>query len=178
MTANVDTLARMKRADGERWVTAAQHRTARIGCNAEGPGREAGTVSALVEAPRMSTTERAFQVTGIDMNGYMVKDTGRALAFYRDVLGLEPTTIYPEGRGAEFEFGDGSTFGLWNPGDTMPFQAGSGVMFAVDDFDAAVRHAKERGSAVFMEHETPVCFMAAVEDSEGNRFIMHRRKIT
>jgi len=32
------------------------------------------------------------RVTGIEMTGYMVKDTERALAFYRDVLGLEPTT--------------------------------------------------------------------------------------
>ena len=117
-----------------------------------------------------------FKVTGIDMTGYMCKDTERALRFYRDVLGMEPTTVYPKGGGAEYEFSDGTTFGLWNPGDMMPFRAGSGVMFAVDDFPAAVRNAKQRVAPVHMEHESPNCFMALTEDSEGNHIIIHRRK--
>ena len=125
----------------------------------------------------MSTsTNQGFRVTGIDMSGYMVKDMARALAFYRDVLGIEPTTVYPENRGAEFEFADGATFGLWNPGDQMPFRSGTGVMFAVDDFSAAVRNAKEHGVVIEMEHESPICFMALAEDTEGNQIIIHRRK--
>jgi len=31
----------------------------------------------------------------------MVKDAPRAIAFYRDVLGLEPAFVYPDDRGAE-----------------------------------------------------------------------------
>ncbi len=123
-------------------------------------------------------TNQTFKVTGIDMTGYMVKDTDRAVAFYRDVLGMNPTTVYPNSGGVEYEFPDGTTFGLWNPGETMPFRAGSGVMFAVDNFDAAVRSAKERGVAIHMEHESPVCFMALTEDTEGNHIVIHRRKNT
>lgn len=123
----------------------------------------------------MSTTDTAgLRVTGIDAHVYQVKDTARAIAFYRDVLGLTPS--FERADGAEFELGDGSTFGLWNGGDRMPWQAGTGVLFAVEAFDAAVAAAKERGAKVMMQTETPVCFMALVEDSEGNHFLLHKRK--
>jgi len=130
----------------------------------------------MQNAQSSTPTAKSLNVTGIDMTGYMAKDTERAFKFYRDVLGMEPTTLYPDGAGAEYEFSDGTTFGLWNPGDTMPFQASSGVMFAVDDFDGAVRMAKERGATIHMQHESPVCHMAMAQDSEGNQFILHRRK--
>ena len=63
-----------------------------------------------------------FGVTGIDLSGYMVKDARRAIAFYREVLGLEPILTYPEDRGAEYTLADGTTFGLWGGGGrVMPF---------------------------------------------------------
>lgn len=34
--------------------------------------------------------KRQFEITGMDLSGYMVKDAARAIAFYRDVLGIEP----------------------------------------------------------------------------------------
>ncbi len=60
--------------------------------------------------------QRAFTITGMDLSGYMVKDAPRATAFYRDVLGVEPVTVYPDGRGAEYELPDGTTFALWGGG--------------------------------------------------------------
>jgi predicted enzyme related to lactoylglutathione lyase len=123
-------------------------------------------------------SERAFKITGIDLSGYMVKDGPRAIAFYRDVLGLEPTTVYPGGMGAEYEFSDGTTFGLWFGGEDMPWQRGNGLLFAVDDLAAAVAAVKAAGGKIEMEHESPVCFMAITEDSEGNQVILHKRKTT
>jgi predicted enzyme related to lactoylglutathione lyase len=124
----------------------------------------------------MSTTTEpgGLRITGIDAHMYQIKDTPRAIAFYRDVLGLTPSWERPDG--AEFDLGDGSTFGLWNGADRFPWQRGNGVAFAVEDFDAAVSTAKERGANVMMQVETPVCFMALVEDSEGNHFLLHKRK--
>ncbi|MGP6156628.1 MAG: VOC family protein [Vulcanimicrobiaceae bacterium] len=119
---------------------------------------------------------RAFKVTGIDLSGYMVKDATRAIAYYRDVLGLEPTTLYPEGMGAEYELPDGTTFGLWNGGDQMPWQRGNGLLFGVDDLDAAVAAVKASGGKIELEHESPICFMAMTEDSEGNQVVLHKRK--
>jgi predicted enzyme related to lactoylglutathione lyase len=124
----------------------------------------------------VSTSTRTFRVTGIDITGYLVKDTARALAFYRDVFGLEPTKLYPDSGGAEYELADGATFGLYNPEGEFPFRPGTGVMLAVDDFPAAVSHAKAQGVPVYMETESPVCFMAMVEDSEGNHLMIHKRK--
>ena len=119
---------------------------------------------------------KSFRVTGIDLSGYMAKDTKRALKFYKDVLGLEPTTLYPEDRGAEYELSDGTTFGVWNGGEQMPFRASSGILFAVDDLEAAVRNAKACGVPIHMEHESEVCFMALTEDTEGNQVVFHKRK--
>ncbi|MDP9110456.1 MAG: hypothetical protein M3M96_02320 [Candidatus Eremiobacteraeota bacterium] len=119
----------------------------------------------------------SFKVTGMDLSGYMVKDAKRAIGFYRDVLGLEPALVYPEDRGAEYELADGSTFGLWGGGGAvMPFQPSNGILFAVDDRAAAVNAVKQRGIAVVMEHETPVCFLAMIHDTEGNIVTLHKRK--
>jgi predicted enzyme related to lactoylglutathione lyase len=125
----------------------------------------------------MAIQERSFTVTGMDLSGYMVKDAARAIAFYRDVLGLEPVMVYPENKGAEYELPDGSIFGLWGAaGNVMPFQPSNGILFAVDDLDAAVAAVKARGIPVLMQHETPVCFMAMINDTEGNLVTLHKRK--
>jgi predicted enzyme related to lactoylglutathione lyase len=121
--------------------------------------------------------QHQFKITGMDLSGYMVKDASRAIAFYRDVLGLEPVNVYPENRGAEYELPDGTTFGLWGGGGrVMPFQPSNGILFAVDDLDAAVSALKARGIPVVMERETPSCFMAMINDTEGNTVVLHKRK--
>ncbi len=97
-------------------------------------------------------SEQPIKVTGMDLSGYMVKDAARAIAFYRDVLGLEPAVVYPDNRGAEYEFPDGTTFGLWGGGGrVMPFQPSNGILFAVDDFDAAVAALKARNIPLIMQ---------------------------
>jgi predicted enzyme related to lactoylglutathione lyase len=122
-------------------------------------------------------SENPFTITGIDLTGYMVADSAPAVAFYRDVLGLEPTRVYPENRGAEYELPDGSTFGLWGgAGDVMPFQPSNGILFAVDDIEAAVAAVQARGIPVIMRRETPICFMVMIEDTEGNTVTFHKRK--
>ncbi|HEY5341291.1 MAG TPA: VOC family protein [Candidatus Aquilonibacter sp.] len=124
-------------------------------------------------------SQQAFKITGMDLSGYMVQDAARAIAFYRDVLGLEPAFLYPDNRGAEYELPDGTTFGLWGGGGkVMPFQPSNGILFAVDDLAAAVAAVKAAGVKVIMETETPVCFMAMINDAEGNTVTLHKRKST
>lgn len=123
--------------------------------------------------------QHPFKITGMDLSGYMVKDAPRAIAFYRDVLGLEPVFVYPNDRGAEYELADGTTFGLWGGGGAvMPFQPSNGILFAVDDLDAAVSAVKARNLPVLMQHETPSCFMAMIHDTEGNIVTLHKRKVS
>jgi uncharacterized protein YndB with AHSA1/START domain/predicted enzyme related to lactoylglutathione lyase len=120
--------------------------------------------------------ERSFSIVGLDLSGYMVKDAPRAIAFYRDVLGLEPSRFYPEDRGAEYDLPDGTTFGLWGGGKVMPFQPSNGILFAVDDLDAATASLKARGIPIIMETGTPNCRMAAINDTEGNTIFLHKRE--
>ncbi len=120
----------------------------------------------------------AVRIKGIDLSGYMVKDAPRAIEFYRTVLGLEPVTVYAENRGAEYELPDGTMFGLWGGGGkVMPFQPSNGILFAVDDLDAAVNELQARGIKILMQNETAVCRMAMFEDSEGNMLTFHKRKV-
>jgi predicted enzyme related to lactoylglutathione lyase len=122
-------------------------------------------------------TDRPFRITGIDRSDYMAKDPSRAIAFYRDVLGLELQSLAPDNDGGEFELPDGSTFGLWVGSDaTTPFQPSNGVLFAVDDLEAALSSLETRGITIVTRLETPVCSMALINDSEGNIVTLHKRK--
>jgi predicted enzyme related to lactoylglutathione lyase len=124
-------------------------------------------------------SQPAIQIKGMDLSGYMVKDAPRAIAWYRDVLGFEPTRVYSEDRGAEYDLPDGTTFGLWGGGGrVMPFQPSNGILFAIDDFDGAVASIKARGIPILMQNDTPFCFMAMINDSEGNMVVLHKRKVT
>jgi predicted enzyme related to lactoylglutathione lyase len=120
----------------------------------------------------------AVTITGMDLSGYMCKDAARAIAFYRDVLGLEPARVYPDNRGAEYEMPDGSTFGLWGGGEgVMPFQPSNGILFGVADRDAAVAALRERGIDVVMQFDNTVCKMAMINDTEGNLVTLHERTV-
>ncbi|MBC5829331.1 MAG: VOC family protein [Candidatus Eremiobacteraeota bacterium] len=118
-------------------------------------------------------------IKGIDITTYLVKDVERATKFYTETMGMRVTMDY-RGQGAEFTFGDGTTFGIWKMEDGSWHPSG-GVMFGVDDISAAVDHYKSRGVKFQAENdqaimENPVCWMAFAEDSEGNNFMFHQRK--
>jgi len=112
-------------------------------------------------------------IKGIDIASYLVKDPQAAIAFYRDVLGMTPTAVDEQCRGAEFTLPDGSTFGVWKPDDGA---TGGALMFAVDDAKGAVQRYRERGLQLSDVMESPVCFMAFGRDPEGNAVIIHQRK--
>jgi predicted enzyme related to lactoylglutathione lyase len=114
----------------------------------------------------------------MDLSGYMIRDTPRSIAFYRDALGLEPASVYPDDRMAEYHFADGMTFGLFGGGAGVgiPFQPGNGILFAVDDLDTRVTAPKRRGIPVLIEREMPLFFMAMMTDTEGNGIFSHERK--
>ena len=117
------------------------------------------------------------RIKGIDLSGYMVKDAPRAIAWYRSVLGLEPSMTYPDDRGAEYELPDGTMFGLWGGGGkVMPFQPSNGILFAVDDLEVALTQLAPHGIPVVFRSETPNCYLAMINDSEGNSVTLHQRK--
>ena len=121
----------------------------------------------------MKTVERS-DIHGFDLVGLTARDAKATVAFYRDVLGLEPTLITD--MGAEFELGDGATLGIWQP-DEGTYPPGFGVMFGVKDITKAVDSMRKRGAELSDPMETPVCFMSFGEDPEGNGFCIHQRKV-
>jgi predicted enzyme related to lactoylglutathione lyase len=122
-------------------------------------------------------TAGATKVTGVDAAYYYAKDLDRATKFYTDLIGVVPTLTIP-GMVSEWTFPSDKNFGIFKSPDGA-FKPGSGILFAVDDIEAAVADYKQRG-VTFLEDgkitETKVCWMAFAEDSEGNRFVIHKRK--
>jgi lactoylglutathione lyase len=118
-----------------------------------------------------------FQTTGLDAVHYLAKNLERATSFYRDVIGLQPGPDSTWDHGTEFQLGDGSTFGIFAMPDGSWFPCG-GVMFAVNDIDAAARRLRDAGVAFFTNGvlETPGCRVAWCQDPEGNNFAIHQRK--
>ncbi|HVA29204.1 MAG TPA: VOC family protein [Candidatus Baltobacteraceae bacterium] len=113
-------------------------------------------------------------ITGMDLIGCTVSDVQRSLAFYRDTLGMVPS-MASEG-GAEFELPDGTTFGIWNPGDGS-YPVGCGIMFAVADARAAVALFTSRGATIAETLDSPVCVMGMGSDPDGNGYIIHQRTV-
>lgn len=118
----------------------------------------------------------ATTATGVDAIYYGVKDVPRAIAFFRDVVGVEPSIVSEE-YGAEYDLPNGAG---WGVGPTSLFGdkiSGATVFFAVPDVQAAIDATKAKGIYTVSElHDTPVCNMAFVTDADGNTLCLHKRK--
>ncbi len=113
-------------------------------------------------------------INGIDAHYYLAKDFERALAFYRDALGLEVVTNF--GSGVEFVLADDTAFGL----ASMPngeWHPGGGVMFSVPDVEAALERVRAGGgTALSGTMDYPTCVTVWCNDTEGNNFALHHLK--
>jgi predicted enzyme related to lactoylglutathione lyase len=122
-------------------------------------------------------TAGATKIKGMDASYYTVKDLERATKFYSALLSMEPTLKFGENV-VEYTFPSGETFGLYKTAEAEWTPHG-GILFNVDDIEAAVAEHKARGVKFDGDghiENTPVCFMAFGEDSEGNNFIIHQHK--
>lgn len=116
-------------------------------------------------------------VRGVDTTMYLVKDLDRATRFYTDLFGFAPTLSFG-GIGSEWTFPGGETFGIIKPAGVL-WSPGVGVHFGVDDVKAAIAACERNGVKMQNNaaiHESPGCYLAFAEDSEGNYFILHELK--
>lgn len=113
-----------------------------------------------------------MQVEQVDFVSVPARDTARAVAWYRDVLGL-PVSEFTEG---EIETPN-VTLSFWNPeADGEPFQANTaGIALRVADVAAAVEEVRAQGAKVIGIEDSGVCHMGFVKDPDGNVLILHRR---
>ena len=121
-------------------------------------------------------------VTGVDFVCVPTQDITKAMDFYENVLGLEPSKRWQrdedeEPMGAEFEPGD-VTIALLNTGKLgIEFQASTvPVAYQVDDVEAARAELESRGvSFVADTMDSGVCHMAHFTDPDGNVLMLHNR---
>jgi predicted enzyme related to lactoylglutathione lyase len=126
----------------------------------------------------MTITSKVSAPRGIDAVYYLIKDVARARRFYEEALGFRPSHVAEDGewQGAEYELPTGQTFGV-GKSEQAPWRPSGGMMLSVDDVaEAALRVSEAGGKVVMGPIETPVCFMAWCEDTEGNTFSLHHRK--
>jgi catechol 2,3-dioxygenase-like lactoylglutathione lyase family enzyme len=111
-------------------------------------------------------------VEQVDFVTVPTRDVSRAVAFYRDVLGL-----------TESEFSEGEveasnvTLGFWNPEDDgLEFEPSrAGIALRVADVGAACAELVAGGGELAGIEDTGVCHMGFVKDPDGNVLILHRR---
>jgi catechol 2,3-dioxygenase-like lactoylglutathione lyase family enzyme len=114
-----------------------------------------------------------MQVEQVDFLSVPTRDVERAVAFYRDVLGL-PQSAVSDG---EVETPN-VTLSFWNPEkdgeDFVPNAAGFAVR--VPDVEAARRELEAKGVEFLGEtFDSGVCHMGFFKDPDGNTVILHRR---
>ena len=109
---------------------------------------------------------------------YPVKDLGRAEQFYRETLGLGPSTGSVKSGWVEFDLPGGGCLALTvhsgaEPGGKM----GGTIAFEVSDLDGLIAELKTKNVPfAATDVESPVCRMAMCNDSEGNRIVLHQLK--
>jgi predicted enzyme related to lactoylglutathione lyase len=116
-----------------------------------------------------------MKTKAVDFVVYNVTDMAKAVAFYRDTLGMA-FDFNEEGEfWTEFDSPPVS-FALCRPGDG-DWKGPPAVALAVEDVYAAVEELRKKGVRVLAEpEETSVCHMAFIADPDGNRICLHQRK--
>jgi catechol 2,3-dioxygenase-like lactoylglutathione lyase family enzyme len=113
-----------------------------------------------------------MQVEAVDFVSVPTRDAARAVAWYRDVLGLPVSEFTP----LEVE-APSVTLSFWLPEEQgerfVPNE--SGIALRVADVHAAVEEVRAAGSEVVGVEDTGVCHMGFVKDPDGNVVILHRR---
>jgi catechol 2,3-dioxygenase-like lactoylglutathione lyase family enzyme len=113
-------------------------------------------------------------IKAVAFTAYAVADVPRAVAFYRDVLGLEPGEAFNDGY-VEFNVGP-STFAV--DGDPPGYEPGtcSGVAFEVDDVAVMRARLVASGAQASDVVDFPTCRVCFARDPDGNGFTLHEKR--
>jgi catechol 2,3-dioxygenase-like lactoylglutathione lyase family enzyme len=115
-----------------------------------------------------------MRVEQVDFVSVPTRDSARAVAWYRDVLGL-PVSEHTNG---EIETPN-VTLSFWSPEEQgeqfVPNE--NGIALRVADVEAAVEELRGAGAEVIGIQDSGVCHMGFVKDPDGNVLILHRRYV-
>jgi catechol 2,3-dioxygenase-like lactoylglutathione lyase family enzyme len=113
-----------------------------------------------------------MQVEQVDFVSVPTRDPARAVAWYRDVLGLPVSQFSP----SEVETPN-LTLTFWKPEEQgvefVPNK--NGIALRVPDVAAAMEEARVAGAEVLGIQDSGACHMGFVKDPDGNIVILHRR---
>jgi predicted enzyme related to lactoylglutathione lyase len=115
----------------------------------------------------MATTTIAFTM-------YPVTDVPRAVAFYRDALGLTPAGLDLE-YWVEFDVG-GGTFGVGSFEQVGTPGSAQSLALEVADLDALRSSLAARGITASEPHDFAACRISVVRDPDGNQVWLHQTK--
>jgi predicted enzyme related to lactoylglutathione lyase len=113
-------------------------------------------------------------VSNIAFIMYPVADMPRALAFYRDVIGLAPTEVASD-FWVEFDVA-GNTFGIGNFEQLGQPGSAQSLALEVPDIPAFRTMLAEHGVTSTEPYETPICWISGVRDPDGNQIFLHQSK--
>ncbi|MEO8204795.1 MAG: VOC family protein [Chthoniobacterales bacterium] len=119
-----------------------------------------------------------MKITEIAFTAYAVTDLKRSREFYEGVLGLTPGQVMesPDSAWVEYEIA-GGTLAIGKMAAWKPSAEGASVAFEVENFEEAIEQLRAHKVGFHYEpFETPVCHMAIVEDPDGSKIIIHKRK--
>jgi predicted enzyme related to lactoylglutathione lyase len=118
-----------------------------------------------------------MKVNNIAFVGIPVTDVQRARKFYEEVLGLAVSDEMMSGNWIEYTVGD-NTLAIANVGEQWkPSEQGTGAAFEVENFDEAIKQLRNHSVPFAADpFETPCCYMAVVQDPDGNKLIIHKLK--
>lgn len=113
----------------------------------------------------------------IAFNAYPSKDVASARNWYEEKLGLQFSAPYAEEgveKYNEAQVGNGYFSIMTSEWMGREPGSGSGVVFEVDDIEAAARSLRSKGVIVEDVYETPVCKITSFEDVDGNKVSLHQ----
>src|ERR1043166_5699356 len=117
-------------------------------------------------------------ITEIAFVAIPVIDISRSRKFYENVLELKPAMEAMGGNWVEYEIGP-HTLGIGAHPDWKPSSEGTSTALEVDDFPGTIERLKNQEVKFSMDViETPVCHMAIIQDPDGNKLLIHKRKPT
>jgi catechol 2,3-dioxygenase-like lactoylglutathione lyase family enzyme len=120
-----------------------------------------------------------INITAFAFTAYPVTDLPRARAFYENLLGLKPASVWGDDKQGwiEYELGDVClAISNFSADKWKPSADGASLALEVADFPVAVAALRAAGVRFLVEAvDSSACNMAIIADPDGNSLIIHRR---
>lgn len=116
-----------------------------------------------------------MKVTATAFVGIPVTEMKRAREFYEDVLGLRPDPKMTGEMWTEYPIADGTLAIACIGEQWKPSDQGTSAALEVESLEDAILRLEEK-RIPYDKFDSPVCRMAAIQDPDGNKLVIHKLK--